>query len=178
METEANQSAETGVSDGSEAEGDRPHSNESRRSSRRRRLAASSRRAFVYLAVTTFSVAVVSGILVRILDEGEFNSVGDGIWWAIVTISTVGYGDIVPTSGWGRLIGSLVLVFGVTFVAFLTATVTSLFVADTQEDIDASSEAKRSAEHGRTVALLEGLSKRLDSIENKLDQDLAAKDEE
>ena len=50
----------------------------------------------------------------------------DAIWWALVTLTTVGYGDIVPQAGWGRLIGAFVMVLGVTFLSFLTATVTSL----------------------------------------------------
>ena len=58
---------------------------------------------------------------------------GDGLWWSIQTLSTVGYGDIVPTSTWGRLLGSVVIIVGATFLAFLTASVTSMFIASEQE---------------------------------------------
>ncbi len=72
-------------------------------------------------------ISVVTGA--RLIDRRDFHSIGDGIWWSIVTLGTVGYGDIVPHTAWGRVLGSIVIVCGVTFIAFLTATVTSLFVA-------------------------------------------------
>ena len=138
---------------------------------RRVRAAVSSRRAFVYLSVATFVLAIGAGLLMRVFDEGEFKSAGDGVWWAIVTISTVGYGDVVPSSGWGRAIGSVVLVSGVTLVAFLTATVTSAFVANDQADLDAEADKKRAAEHDETRQLLKTISARLDEIEKRLDGD-------
>lgn len=48
--------------------------------------------------------------------------------------ATVGYGDVVPHTGWGRVIGCVVIIFGVTFITFLTAVVTSLFVEAEQEE--------------------------------------------
>jgi voltage-gated potassium channel len=93
-----------------------------------------SRRVFPYLASVTFALAIGVGFLVRAIAPSDFSSVGEGIWWAIVTLATVGYGDVVPRSPWGRVVGSLGIILGVTFLAFLTATVTSLFVSNEQRE--------------------------------------------
>jgi voltage-gated potassium channel len=90
------------------------------------------RGAFPFLAGMTALLAVGAGALARVTQPDDFHSFGDGVWWALVTLTTVGYGDIVPT-GWGRVIGAFVMVLGVTFLSFLTATVTSLFVAEEEE---------------------------------------------
>src|SRR5213592_4649014 len=91
--------------------------------------AVANRRVFPYLAAATALLAVLVGFVVTLIDQQDFPTFGDGVWWAIVTLGTVGYGDIVPHTAWGRVVGSLMIVFGVTFIAFLTATVTSEFVS-------------------------------------------------
>ena len=95
----------------------------------RTQRAVASRRVFPYLALVTLGLGLLGGFLVTLVDKRDFPTFGDGVWWAIVTLGTVGYGDIVPHTAWGRVVGSLMIVFGVTFIAFLTATVTSEFVS-------------------------------------------------
>ena len=75
------------------------------------------------------------------------------VWWSIVTLATVGYGDVVPHTAWGRVLGGFVIVFGVTFLSFLVAIVTSLFVdANRADDKD-----ERNAQHQENQALLRDL---------------------
>jgi len=95
----------------------------------------------------------------------RFATLGDGLWWALVTLATVGYGDIVPHTGWGRVIGSAVIILGVTFLSLLTAIVTSYFVSADQDARMAEVEALRGATDDSTRALLEELSGRLAAIE-------------
>ena len=59
----------------------------------------------------------------------QFHSFGDALWWALVTIATVGYGDKVPITLGGRIIGSLTIISGLVLISLFTATVSSLFVA-------------------------------------------------
>jgi voltage-gated potassium channel len=132
--------------------------------------AVSSRRVFPYLAGATAVLAVGTGTLVRLIDHKDFHSVGDGIWWAIVTLATVGYGDIVPTTPWGRVVGSVVIVFGVTFLAFLTATVTSLFVSSEQQLTVDEERAERARSDEEMRAILLRLEQRMNAIESKLDR--------
>ncbi len=136
---------------------------------RRARTAIANRRVFPYLALMTTVIGVGIGLLVHIIDRKDFHSYEDGVWWAIVTLGTVGYGDIVPTSSWGRVLGSIVIVVGVTFLSFLTATVTSLFVSTAQEEQQAENEARRIADREEVIATLRTIDARLTSIEAKLD---------
>ena len=64
----------------------------------------------------------------RIADPDNFPSLGLAIWWALQTVTTVGYGDAVPTTDLGRVIGGVEMVLGVSFIAFLTAGVTSVVI--------------------------------------------------
>ena len=65
----------------------------------------------------------------------RFGTIPDAMWWAIVTLTTVGYGDIVPNTVQGRLIGMLVMLVGIGFLSVLTATVASHFVkTDTNQE--------------------------------------------
>jgi voltage-gated potassium channel len=136
---------------------------------RRARSAIANRRVFPYLALMTGILGFGIGIVMRLIDSKDFHSYGDGIWWAIVTLATVGYGDIVPTTTWGRFLGSIVIVVGVTFLSFLTATVTSLFVSREQEDREAEREAHRISDREQVLAALHKVDERLAAIESKLD---------
>jgi voltage-gated potassium channel len=51
------------------------------------------------------------------------------MWWALQTVTTVGYGDVSPTNPSGRVIASFVMLYGVAFVTIFIAAITSIFVA-------------------------------------------------
>ncbi len=127
------------------------------------------RRIFPYLAAATVILALISGFVMTIVDETDFPNYGIAVWWAIVTLATVGYGDVVPTTPLGRIVGSAVIILGVTFLAFLTATVTSLFVSSDQEAARERELADREAADQEFRELLKRLEERLAAIESKLD---------
>src|SRR3954454_15667370 len=95
----------------------------------RTQKAVASRRVFPFLLVTTAGLGVLAGFVVTLVDRQDFPTFGIGVWWAIVTLGTVGYGDVVPHTAWGRVVGSVVIVIGVTFISVLVAIVTSYFVS-------------------------------------------------
>jgi Ion channel len=128
------------------------------------------RHVFGYLAGATAVLALAVGFLVTITDPKDFHTFGDGIWWAVVTLGTVGYGDIVPHTAWGRVLGSVVILAGVTFISFLTATVTSLFVTADQQELTGKTEERHAASEEETRVTLKLLLARLEAIEKKLDQ--------
>ncbi len=132
--------------------------------------AIASRRVFPYLAGITFLLAMGVGVLVRVIAPNNFDSVGEGMWWAVVTLGTVGYGDVVPTTPWGRVVGAFTIIFGVTFLAFLTATVTSMFVSNEQSGERERLDALREESDDEIRALLRRLDERLDAIEARLDR--------
>lgn len=136
----------------------------------RTRLAVANRRVFPYLALSTLVIGVGAGALVTVIAREDFPSLEDGIWWAIVTLGTVGYGDIVPQTTWGRLVGVVVIVFGVTFISFLTATVTSMFVEAEQRPFREAEREREIVAEAEMRQLLRQLGERLDAIEAKLDR--------
>ena len=61
-------------------------------------------------------------------NSGMFNSIGDALWWSIVTIATVGYGDKYPITNFGRIFAGTAIISGVVLFSMLTATISSIFV--------------------------------------------------
>ena len=74
----------------------------------------------------------VFGILIRIVDPDSFENVWLGMWWATQTVTTVGYGDYVPTETGGQIIGVVLMVGGLSFFAVITGVITSSFVTAAQ----------------------------------------------
>ena len=147
-----------------------PSVTETRRSFIRTRTqrAVAGRRVFPFLALTTLTVALLAGFVVTIIDKEDFPNFGTAVWWAVVTLGTVGYGDVVPHTGWGRVVGSVVIIVGVTFIAFLTAVVTSLFVEEEQKTHRTLVEDAQRASQDETRRLLEDVSTRLSIVETLL----------
>ena len=135
---------------------------------KRAKGAVASGRVFPYLVAATASLAILVGFIATLIDRKDFPTFGAGLWWAIVTLGTVGYGDIVPTTAWGRVLGGFVIVVGVTFISFLTATVTSYFVSVDQEAEQAREHEFRVASDNETRQLLMQLHARLAAIERAL----------
>jgi voltage-gated potassium channel len=84
--------------------------------------------AWLLLSLATLGLTLIGGIAIRLLDPENIHSIGDGLWWSIQTVTTVGYGDIVPTSPAGRIVGVVVMVTGIAFLTVTTAAVTNLFI--------------------------------------------------
>ena len=147
-----------------------PSVTEMRRSFIRTRTqrAVAGRRVFPFLAVTTLVVALLAGFIVTIIDKEDFPNYGTAVWWAIVTLATVGYGDVVPHTGWGRVVGSVVIIVGVTFIAFLTAVVTSLFVDEQQKTHRTPIEEAQRAYQDEMRRRLEDVASRLSTVETLL----------
>jgi voltage-gated potassium channel len=131
--------------------------------------AVANRRVFPYLVFVTLVLGAIAGFVITLVDKDEFPTFGDGLWWAFVTLGTVGYGDLVPTNTPGRIVGSTVIVVGVTFIAFLTALVTSSFVAADQKTAAEDEKRRREVSDEDTRQLLRDVLERLAAIEARLD---------
>ena len=106
-----------------------------------------SRDGFRFIALATIFLVVIAGAVQTELNAGEFPSFWDGIWWAVVTVTTVGYGDLYPTTVAGRIVGIALMLVGIGFLAVLTATISSQFVkADRADETDQVLEALRRLE--------------------------------
>ncbi|MCW2997446.1 MAG: Ion transport 2 domain protein [Solirubrobacterales bacterium] len=135
---------------------------------RRAARAIAARHVLRYLTGATLLFSLASGVLVWLIDRRDFHTLGDAMWWAIVTLATVGYGDIVPHTAWGRVVGSVVIVVGVTFLSILTATITSYLVSAGQEQRAAQVQAQRGASCDDTDSVLRDILRRLEAIERAL----------
>jgi voltage-gated potassium channel len=85
--------------------------------------------AYLTILVITFGAALVLGAE-RAYPGSNIHTYGEAIWWACVTVTTVGYGDYVPVSPTGRGIATLMLFNGVAIISVITATISSRFVSD------------------------------------------------
>lgn len=108
----------------------------------------------VALAFTLMSGLIMAGI------EPAIEDVWQGIWWAWVTVSTVGYGDTVPLSTAGRAFGAVVILFGVGFFSLLTASFSAYFVSRGEVEIEEEEEEE--------INQLKVIEDRIDAMEKTL----------
>jgi voltage-gated potassium channel len=113
------------------------------------------KRGLGYIVILTLLIAMGIGGAFALL---EGSPLADGLWWAIVTVTTVGYGDMFPVTPAGRFAAALLMLLGIGFVALITASVAAHFVEDRNEGPDLGKELAR-------------LHQRLDSMEALLQQD-------
>ena len=98
-----------------------------------RRLTSGS--TFRVVGLLTIFLIVVAGAAQATFEADEFPTLWDGVWWAVVTATTVGYGDLTPEGVGGRMIGMVVMLVGIGFISVLTATIASKFIeTDTNSD--------------------------------------------
>ncbi len=116
------------------------------------------RRAGQAIAAVTVVVALAGGILMWAIDREDFPTIGSGLWWAIQTITTVGYGDNVPQTGAGRALAALVMVTGLGFMSVVTASISAVFI-----------ESARRRRRGAEEITLDHIAERLDQIERRLE---------
>jgi voltage-gated potassium channel len=89
-------------------------------------LKASARRILVFLA-TVFIISIIMGSIVYVVESpynDKFNSIPQSVYWSIVTITTVGYGDISPVTPVGKFVASLIMLLGYAIIAVPTGIVT------------------------------------------------------
>ena len=98
------------------------------------------RRAAGIIAGVTLLVTVVGGILERLLDHQEYPTFGKGLWFALQTVTTVGYGDATPERAVGRIIAGVVMLTAIGFLAVITASATAALVESGRRRFAAKSE--------------------------------------
>jgi voltage-gated potassium channel len=83
-----------------------------------------------YLIAAFWAIAVLAfGVVERLVDPKTFHSIWLGMWWAVETVTTVGYGDIVPDQTAGKVIAAFLMLGGLSLIAVVTAAITSGFVS-------------------------------------------------
>ncbi|HXU92186.1 MAG TPA: potassium channel family protein [Gallionella sp.] len=111
--------------------------------------------------VVALITMVLSGIVISRIDP-SIGTVWDGMWWAWVTMATVGYGDVVPHNGAGRLFGAFLILFGVVLLSMLTANLAAFFIGS---DVEKVEQEEKEADR-----LLKDIEARLERIERLLEE--------
>jgi len=97
-----------------------------------KRMSGIYRQRAVQLAAVTLVVIITSAAGVYFFEEhtadGNIQSFWDGVWWSVVTMGTVGYGDRYPVSAGGRIVGLMLIFSGIGLMSLFTATIASMFV--------------------------------------------------
>jgi len=86
------------------------------------------------IAILWLIAIVVFGVVEHLIDRDTFDNVWLGMWWATQTVTTVGYGDVVPADAGGQLIATVLMIGGLSLFAVVTGVITSAFVARAQAD--------------------------------------------
>jgi voltage-gated potassium channel len=94
--------------------------------------ATTPRGAAIVIACASIAITFGSAVLMTVADHKNYPSIGSGLWWAVQTVTTVGYGDHTPVTVSGRLVAALVMLVGIGFLTVITAAITSTFVSRTE----------------------------------------------
>lgn len=131
----------------------------------RRNRGSRSQQVTTSVVTLAFATWFVAGLAVteaeRHVDGSNIQGVGDGWWWAITTMATVGYGDTYPISTQGRIVGTALMIMGVALLGTITASIASNFNSTDSED---SSNGTSSASE------VDDLKKRIAELESKLEK--------
>jgi voltage-gated potassium channel len=121
---------------------------------------STARRAIRMIISATVVVTALAAVLVRVVDPTDFPTFGDGAWWAVQTVTTVGYGDITPVQPLGRLVAAGVLVYSTAFLSILTAVITTSFIEQARRE-----RRPERADLEALVERLEAILARLEALE-------------
>lgn len=86
---------------------------------------------FGIVLMVAFVFIIISGALFAVIEKTDFAS---GVWYALVTVTTVGYGDMVPQSDRGRLFGAVLILFGVVLFSLVTANISAFLIGAEQKN--------------------------------------------
>jgi voltage-gated potassium channel len=116
---------------------------------------------FLMLVIT--AIAFAAGTVMWIVDRDDFPTLGLALWWAVTTVTTVGYGDVVPTDAIGRFVGAGLMISGYASLSLLTGVIASLLVSRRAAALEAAEEQA-----------LEKIDRRLAEVERLLREQSAA----
>ena len=124
------------------------------------------RRAGLWISGVTVLVTIVAGVVMWAVDnEDSIPTLWMGLWWAVQTVTTVGYGDVVPDTAVGKGIATIVMLTGIAFVAVATAAITAVFVESARKRLRQVGADDESQRHAEILERLERIESRLrDSV--------------
>jgi voltage-gated potassium channel len=109
------------------------------------------------------AVSLGCALLARLVAADDFPTFGRALWWAVQTVTTVGYGDVTPSSTEGRIVASILMVVGFATLTLVTASISAGFVDRVQRQ-------RRERELDMLLEALQGIEQRLERLERRPDR--------
>jgi voltage-gated potassium channel Kch len=164
---------EPGMGDRGEATLDRPQTQDGSVTGTRVSAAtAAVIRTGVVVSAVSAAVVLVGGSVAWLLERhapgSTFDSWGDSLWWALTTLTTVGYGDHVPVTTAGRLVGAAVMIAGVAVLGGVAAVVALIVARAVALAEEQALEAEAESLERRLESRLDAVDARLARIEEQL----------
>jgi len=128
------------------------------------------RRAAQIIMAATLLVTLAGGFLIWLIDHKEFPNLGTSLWWSLQTVTTVGYGDIVPADTTGRLIGAVLMLQGLALITVVAAAVTATLIEQVRK-------RRNLDEDSANLVHLKRIEARLDAIEQALGVEVRSAEE-
>jgi voltage-gated potassium channel len=111
------------------------------------------------LFVTMIGLIFAFAAVMRIVDSESFPTYGTALWWSVSTVTTVGYGDVVPKQPLGRLVAGALMVLGFAYLSLVTGTIASALVGRYRAEKDSNP----------VVEAIDRLEKRIAELEKRID---------
>ncbi len=110
-------------------------------------------RAVRTIVLVALLMVLAGALLARIVEPSTFTDIGLSLWWSVTTLTTVGYGDIVPHTTGGRLVGAALMLAGVSLIPLVTSIAVSILTYKRTQDL-----------HDEQVASLAQIERQLEEL--------------
>ena len=126
----------------------------------------SSRPKIVVFLLSIFIVVIIVGTLMYIIEgpANGFDNIAESIYWAIVTLTTVGYGNILPVTALGKMLAAFIMILGYAVIAVPTGIVSSEFTKNRKEKKQKENQLKILERENKIIELIENLEKKIDKL--------------
>jgi voltage-gated potassium channel len=126
----------------------------------------SSRPKIVVFLLSIFIVVIIVGTLMYIIEgpANGFNNIAESIYWAIVTLTTVGYGNIVPVTALGKMLAAFIMILGYAVIAVPTGIVSSEFTKNRKNKRQEENQFKILEKEKEILKKIENLEKKIDKL--------------
>jgi voltage-gated potassium channel len=109
------------------------------------------------IAFATLLVTIVCAVVMRLVDSKDFDNIGLAFWWAVQTVTTVGYGDEVPTDVAGRAVAAVLMMTGIGFLTVVTASITAALIETARRRTGDPEQARLEAKLDEVIERLQKL---------------------
>jgi voltage-gated potassium channel len=131
---------------------------------------SSIRHATMAIIASIVTLVLVGAVLIQVFSPDQFPDFWVALWFSLQTVTTVGYGDVTPTSWFGRFVASIVMLVSIGLLTVITAAVTSLFIRSYSREQDEIDRTATSDSLARLEAALAAAHERLERIEQSVTQ--------